>query len=256
MGLQSLPHLLNSISSQESWRGRRQFQMLVSCWPEIVGQAVAAQTRPTGIQRQVLQVATASSAWAQNLAFERHTILAKLNAKLGPSPGLNLGLELSDIRFSTAQWQSESTGRAAGGNAEVENFSEAAILWRDHPSRVQPVGQPVSQSVGQLGGGAARAHPARFGLAQTSSAQTSSAQAGQSGTSRDPQTAFRNWARAVRIQAQHLPLCPTCQIPAPPGELQRWGVCAPCAVKQFVEAGRPWGYSQPVEPPPDSPPST
>ncbi len=214
MGLQSLPQLLNSISSQESWRGRRQFQMLVNCWPEIVGQVVATQTRPTGIQRQVLQVATSSSAWAQNLAFERHTILAKLNTKLDQ-------LKLSDIRFSTAQWQSDygrSSGTGLAAGAEVENFSEAAILWRDHPSRVQPVGRPGSSRLGSS----------------------------QSGTgSRDPQTAFRNWARAVRIQAQQLPLCPTCQSPAPTGELQRWGVCAHCAVKQFIKDGRPWGYSQP-----------
>lgn len=237
MGLQSLPQLLNSISNQESWRGRRQFQMLLACWPEIVGQVVAAQTRPTGLQRQVLQVATSSSAWAQNLAFERHTILAKLNARLEKELG-----PLSDIRFSTAQWPSSGAGRSgAEANPEGENLSEAAILWRDHPSRVQPVNQPlmgqalVGQSLaGQSLAGQRGSQPS--GLLRPSPAGTSR---------RDPQTAFRNWARTVRLQSQHLPLCPTCQSPTPQGELQRWGVCGHCAVKQFVAAGRPWGYSQP-----------
>lgn len=231
MGLQSLPQLLNSISNQESWQGRRQFQRLVACWPEIVGQAVAAQTRPTGIQRQVLQVATSSSAWAQNLAFERHTILAKLSARLGGD------LELNDIRFSTAQWPSQ-TGRLSGTTADpgVENLSETAILWRDHPSRVQPVGQP---RIGQSKIGQSKIGQPRIG-------QSGIGQPEPQGTSsRDPQTAFRDWARAVRLQSQHLPLCPSCQSPAPTGELQRWGVCAPCAVKQFVAVGRPWGYSRP-----------
>ena len=75
MSFQSLPQLLNSISSQESWRGRRQFQALIASWPELVGAAVAAQTQPISIQRRVLQVAAANSAWAQNLAFERQHIL-------------------------------------------------------------------------------------------------------------------------------------------------------------------------------------
>lgn len=197
MSFQSLPQLLNSMSSQESWRGRRQFQQLCNCWFEIVGAVVAAQTRPTGIQRHVLQVATSSSVWAQNLAFERHRILEKLNDRLG--------LGLTDIRFSTAHWQSEfdRTG--------VENASEAAILWREHPSRL-------------MGGIRSPRQP----------------------TASDPQTAFRNWARAVRAQSQHLPLCPTCHSPTPEGELIRWSVCSLCAAQQF---GQKLGQTGPTRSP-------
>jgi|UPI00037A8675 predicted nucleic acid-binding Zn ribbon protein len=71
---------------------------LLPCWPEIVGVAIAAHTRPLFIKRNVLYVATSSAAWAQNLTFERQQLLAKLNAIL-PAP-------LSDIRFSTASWYS------------------------------------------------------------------------------------------------------------------------------------------------------
>lgn len=188
MSFKSLPQLLNSMSNQESWRGRRQFQQLCNCWFEVVGAVVAAQTRPTGIQRQVLQVATSSSAWAQNLAFERHRILAKLNDRLK--------LDLTDIRFSTAHWQSEFN------RTRVENASEAVILWREHPSRL-------------VGGIRSPRQP----------------------TPRDPQTAFRNWARAVRAQSQHLPLCPACHCPTPEGELIRWSVCSLCAAQQFGQTG-------------------
>lgn len=189
MSFKSLPQLLNSISNQESWRGRQQFQKLLACWFDVVGAAVAAQTRPVGIQRRVLQVATSSAAWAQNLAFERHRILEKLNQRLE--------LDLTDIRFSTAHWQIEF--RQTGD----ENLSEAVILWREHPSRI--TGLPRSP---------------------------------QPLTPRDPQAAFRNWARAVRAQTQHLPLCPCCQSPSPEGELIRWSVCSLCAAQQFGSESR------------------
>lgn len=190
MSFQSLPQLLNTVTNQENWRERQQFQQLVICWFEIVGAAVAAQTRPIAIQRQVLQVATSSSAWAQNLAFERHRILDKLN--------LRLGQNFTDIRFSAAHWQSDFQRNG------VENSSETVILWREHPSRVAPVRLP-------------RVSPPPI---------------------RDPQAAFLNWARTVRAQSQHLPLCPCCHSPTPDGELARWSICALCAAQQFGQAGR------------------
>lgn len=186
MSFQSLPQLLNSISGQESWRDRQQFQRLLAHWPDVVGQTVAAQTRPIAIQRRVLQVATSSSVWAQNLAFERHRILEKLNDRLP--------LNLTDIRFSAGHWRSEF--RRDG----VENSSETVILWREHPSRVTGVITPRSS---------------------------------RQPIARDPQTAFRNWAKAVRLQSQHLPLCPVCHAPTPEGELIRWSVCSLCVAQQF-----------------------
>lgn len=45
--------------------------------------------------------------------------------------------------------------------------------------------------------------------------------------------AFENWAKANQVRSHGLPLCPQCQCPTPPGELQRWGVCSFCAAKQF-----------------------
>ena len=182
MSFDSLNHVLGSLENQERWQGRRQFQQLLACWTEVVGAIVAAQTRPLSMQRKVLQVATSSSAWAQNLAFERHLILAKLNDRLS--------LGLTDIRFSTAQWQSVSLNSTAS--------SETLALWKSHPSRLE-VAPPPSAAV----------------------------------PINDPQTAFRNWARIVRGQSQHLPLCPVCHCPTPEGELIRWAVCSLCAAKEM-----------------------
>lgn len=191
--IQSLGQILGGLEGQDNWKGRQQLQQVLSRWPSVVGEAVAAQTRPTGIQRRVLLVAASSSAWAQNLGFERVRILEKLNALTT--------FNLTDIRFSTAQWRSEYSLIAA-------NISESAILWRDHPSRVTNLPLPPGAS-----------------LPLPPSKVTPVAP--------DSQSAFRNWARVMRSRAQHLPLCPVCQCPATPGELSRWQVCSLCAAQQF-----------------------
>lgn len=188
MSFKSLRQVLGFLENQDSWKGRRQFQQILACWFEVVGPAVAAQTRPVSMQRRVLQVATSSAAWAQNLAFERHRILEKLNARLP--------LGLTDVRFSTAHWQSEY------GQVSSMPLSETARLWQEHPSRVADVPTPKGISLPEIP---------------------------------DPQAAFRNWARVVRLRSQNLPLCPTCQCPTPAGELDRWAICALCAAKKMGE---------------------
>lgn len=51
-----------------------------------------------------------------------------------------------------------------------------------------------------------------------------------------PQEAFQRWAAIIKARSHSLPACPQCQSPTPPGELQRWTVCAYCATKQgFAE---------------------
>jgi predicted nucleic acid-binding Zn ribbon protein len=189
MTLTSLHRVLGSLRQQEGWKTGQQFQHLLACWVEVVGAAVAAQTRPTAIYRDVLQVATSSSVWAQNLVFERHRILEKLNPRLS-SP-------LTDIRFSTAQWHQHSNTNARD--------DEASAMWQDHPSQLRTI--PLSP---QIGG------PQK---------------------STDPNRAFQNWAKTMRMRSQHLPLCPQCQCPTPPGELKRWSVCALCATKQWSSLG-------------------
>ncbi|NJO41688.1 MAG: DUF721 domain-containing protein [Cyanobacteria bacterium CRU_2_1] len=187
MSLHPLNHLLGRLENQNTWKERQRFQQLLSSWAEIVGTAVAVQTRPIYVQRRVLHVATSNPVWAQNLAFERQRILEKLNARLT--------LELTDIRFSTAQWRSSSS--------EDANISESDILWQNHPSQLTHPREEVSVR-----------------SKQPSNAPPS-----------NPQTAFQIWAKTVQARSQHLPPCPVCQCPTPPGELQRWSICAPCAAR-------------------------
>ena len=101
MSLQPLNQVLTSLQTKPMWQEQQQFQHLLHRWPQIVGPVVGAQTRPLTItQRAVLKVATSSAVWAQNLAFERHLILEKLNTCLTKP--------LVDIQFSSSQWQTKT----------------------------------------------------------------------------------------------------------------------------------------------------
>ncbi len=137
MSFKPLNRALNALQGQAQWQDHHQFQRLLQSWPEIVGPLVEAQTRPIVITKQnVLKVATSSSVWAQNLAFERHRILLKLNARLQKP--------LIDIRFSPTQWHSAL-------NRQTFGFQQ---LWQDHPSQLlagdeQDIQSEITSTAGQ-----------------------------------------------------------------------------------------------------------
>jgi predicted nucleic acid-binding Zn ribbon protein len=195
--LQSLEH------NQSSWRSRKQFKALVMCWPQVVGVAVAAQTRPIALQRGTLIVATSSPAWAQNLAFERQHLLHKLKQKLRT---VILPEELTDIRFSTGQW-------ASRGASPQQRAAESALVWQNHPSYLPPPPpSPTNQAVP--------------GVTDSSIPLPTA-----------PKQAFQKWAAHMQARSRHLPLCPQCQCPTPQGELDRWSVCGLCAPQHWTRRG-------------------
>lgn len=185
MSFKSLSHILEVLENQAQWKEGQEFRHLQKCWPQVVGPAVAKQTRLLSIQRQTLRVATSSAVWSQTLTFERRRILAKLNPLL-PRP-------LVDIRFFTDGWPT-------------------------HPDSTQ---SPHSE----LQPGSLQAHPSS--MAEVTDAP-------ETCQIHDPKTvheAFNRWAEGIQARSQSLPLCPQCQCPTPPGELQRWSICALCAAK-------------------------
>ncbi len=125
MALEGLGGLIKGLESQESWQVQKQFRLVLLHWPKSVGFAVARVTRPVGIQRGTLYVATSTSTWAQTLLYERLNILRKLNRYQQ--------MPLKGIRFSTAQW-AQSPARA---NAESPfKTSQANGRLAHHPSYV------------------------------------------------------------------------------------------------------------------------
>jgi len=97
MDPQRLDGLLGRYRQQAIAAAPSPLQQVRDVWPTVVGELLAQKTRPTSVQQQVLRVATASPTWAQNLSFERHRILERLNTATG--------LDLRDIRFSSGRWR-------------------------------------------------------------------------------------------------------------------------------------------------------
>ncbi len=104
-----------------------------------------------------------------------------------------LSIPLNNIRFSTAQWH---TRLPLSQSTQTEKND-----WQQHPSMIPQLKKPpLANSTPQ---------------------------------NQNPQTTFQNWAKAIQNRSQTWPLCPQCQSPTPPGEIERWSVCAICATKQW-----------------------
>ena len=52
-------------------------------WPELVGDAVAAQSRPVAMKGTTLVVAVSDPAWATQLRFLEHDLIERLQVELG-----------------------------------------------------------------------------------------------------------------------------------------------------------------------------
>jgi predicted nucleic acid-binding Zn ribbon protein len=132
MSFKSLNHIITDLK-QTHWQEQQAFQRLLNGWTELVGPAVAAHTQPIRITPQrVLQVTTASGVWAQNLAFERLNLLAKINARFK--------LGLTDIFFSTSQWGQTPT------RAFVPERGEAPDLSRIPDKNAAPATSPTQDA--------------------------------------------------------------------------------------------------------------
>ncbi|MBO0348545.1 DUF721 domain-containing protein [Phormidium pseudopriestleyi FRX01] len=108
---------------------------------------------------------------------------------------LNVGRSeaIADIRFSAKDW--------SRSDVKCPDLADQEILWQDHPSRLAQLSPDAETPKGS----------------EVENAQ---------GT-------FDRWAQRVQARSQGLPLCPHCGSPTPPGELDRWSVCALCAPKQW-----------------------
>lgn len=65
----------------------------IEFWPQIVGKVIAEKAKPEAIRNRVLIVRVESSAWAQELSFQKKIIQSRLNNFLGAEQSVD------DIHF-------------------------------------------------------------------------------------------------------------------------------------------------------------
>jgi predicted nucleic acid-binding Zn ribbon protein len=59
-------------------------QSIFDSWPDVVGPQIAAHASPASLQDGVLLLAVSDPAWATQLRFLQHDLLAKVVEALGP----------------------------------------------------------------------------------------------------------------------------------------------------------------------------
>jgi predicted nucleic acid-binding Zn ribbon protein len=96
LNFNSVEQILAQLEQQPGWEKFRDYRQLLKCWHNTVSKNIAQHTRPLYINRQVLWVATNSASRAQELSFQRYTLLKRLNQQLP--------FTLKDIRFSSSEW--------------------------------------------------------------------------------------------------------------------------------------------------------
>lgn len=107
-------------------------------------------------------------------------------------------------------------------NARLKTRSLSDIRFSTQHWQSRPSSQRQSEAAERLW----IEHPSRI---QTQAKDSIS----KSGTIKDPNDVFQRWATTMQARSQHLPHCSACQCPTPTGELQRWGVCAMCAIQKW-----------------------
>jgi predicted nucleic acid-binding Zn ribbon protein len=87
-----LPSILGKLGLEQRFKE----QKVLSLWPTVVGNELAARTKATKIDRGVLYVRVDHGAWMQELHFIEKELLRKLRAQ---APGV----KLTKIRFSSKE---------------------------------------------------------------------------------------------------------------------------------------------------------
>lgn len=80
-----MPRLAVAIAQalkEKGWVGLIEQHQSFQLWEEIVGPAIAANSRPIEIRDDVLIVQAKSAAWRSEIAFQKDEILAALNRRL------------------------------------------------------------------------------------------------------------------------------------------------------------------------------
>jgi hypothetical protein len=113
---QSLGSVLNTLIDRGAFQRQHQLLRALDHWQNIVGADVATHAQPLELRDKTLFVAVSSPTWAQQLAFQRRTLLNRLKALLGDNV-------LNDIRFQTTGWAERNLKRTANPEKKTKKIS-------------------------------------------------------------------------------------------------------------------------------------
>ena len=205
MHLDSIDKILAQLENQPGWEKFREHRLLLTCWERVVSKQIAAHTRPLSVARQILYVATSSASRAQELSFQRYTLLKRLNKQLP--------FELKEIRFSSSGWHQKT-------QQIIEQPALFTISDR-HKSKTA-----LSSSTTQK---------------QEDTTQNKSCSL--SAQDKAKQAALR-WIKMAEQRALNSLVCPKCNSLATKEELDRWNLCHHCIAQQWSDKYRVPEFSE------------
>jgi hypothetical protein len=106
--LSPLASILDDIAQRFGLSVRLLEHRLQRQWPAIVGEHVAAHTRPESIRFKKPYVITDSSVWVQQLAFLKPSLLESINTAAGSPIVTDIVLRIGEVEHETPENGTES----------------------------------------------------------------------------------------------------------------------------------------------------
>jgi predicted nucleic acid-binding Zn ribbon protein len=198
----SVEQILTQLETQPGWEKFREHRQLLKCWEGVVNQQIAQHTRPLYISRQILYIATSSAARAQELSFQRYTLLKRLNQRLTT--------KIQDIHFSSSQWHQQTYQFN-----QQENQANLFTISDRQKSKNPP------------------------DLSITLKQDNKEAKADNHHNYLSPQDRAKNaaqrWLRSIEQRAAATLVCPQCNSLTSQAELNRWNLCHHCVAQKWSE---------------------
>jgi hypothetical protein len=109
--LSPLASILDDIAQRFGLSVRLLEHRLQRQWPTIVGEHVAAHTRPESIRFKKLYVIADSSVWLQQLAFLKPSLIASINTAAGHPIVADIVLRVGEVEHQMPRDGSEASSR-------------------------------------------------------------------------------------------------------------------------------------------------
>ncbi len=208
MHFNSVEQILTQLEQQPGWEKFREHRQLLQCWENSVNQQTLKHTRPLHITRQVLWVATSSAARAQELSFQRYSLLKRLNQKLT--------FTLKDIRFSSFHWHQKT--------AQLEIQPSLFGAGDQRKFNIAPMHSITTKQEDE------NSQNARLSLSESASAKA--------------KNAAERWLKTLEHKSSAWLICSGCNSLTPKGEIERWNLCYHCIAQKWSEEYQPPNFPQ------------
>jgi predicted nucleic acid-binding Zn ribbon protein len=93
-----LDAVIDGLRGERPWRSGLALGELGRRWAEVVGERLAVETRPAGLERGLLVVAASSSGWAAQVRFLSDEVRKRANSVLGNEAVQQVKVSVADAR--------------------------------------------------------------------------------------------------------------------------------------------------------------